>query len=99
MTNPLRNPRSPQIAGLVLLLLGTLDPLEGSVLILVGTAVAAIGARVHRGQQRRLQAWAFGLVALGVAALFGLSEVGGIGEGSGRSWAWGLLMHRDTSLG
>lgn len=91
--NPvLRRPRLPQIVGLILLLVGTLDPLEGSVLIVAGTAVAAVGAWVHRGRRRALQAWACALTVVGVASLFGLSAVGGLGGESGLPWAWGILL-------
>ncbi len=37
-------------------------------------------------------AWAVILIAVGVAALFGLSAVGGIGGRSGHSMWWGLLI-------
>ena len=52
---------------------GALDPLEGSVVILGGSALAAAGAFFARTRRYWLQLTAFVLVALGVAALFGLS--------------------------
>lgn len=36
--------------------------------------------------------WAFILITVGVAVLFGFSAVGGIGGQTGRSMWWGLLM-------
>ncbi len=64
------------IVGLVLMVAGALDPLEGSVVILGGSAVAAAGAFFGPMRRFRLQVIAFLLIAIGVAALFGLSAVG-----------------------
>jgi hypothetical protein len=78
------------IAGVV----GTLDPMEGSLLILPGSGLVAVGMYLG-GKDRRTVlywTWAFILVAVGVAALFGLSAVGGIGGKSGRSMWWGILI-------
>ena len=63
-------------------MVGTLDPLEGSLLILAGK---------DRGT---VLYWAcvFGLIAVGVGALFGLSAVGGIGGQAGHSMWWGVLL-------
>ena len=36
--------------------------------------------------------WAFILIAVGVAAMFALSAVGGIGGKSGHSMWWGMLI-------
>ncbi len=76
------------IAGLVLMLAGALDPLEGSVVILAGSALAAAGAFFGRSRRYRLQVTAFVLIAIGAAALFGLSSLGGVGGNSGRSMWW-----------
>jgi hypothetical protein len=76
------------IVGLVLMVAGALDPLEGSVVILGGSAVAAAGAFFGRVHRYRLQVTAFVLIAIGVAALFGLSALGGVGGNTGRSIWW-----------
>ena len=76
------------IVGLVLMVAGALDPLEGSVVILGGSALAAAGAFFARTRRYRLQLTAFVLIALGVAALFGLSALGGVGGNTGRSMWW-----------
>jgi hypothetical protein len=82
------------IAGYIAMLAGALDPLEGSLVILPGSALVALGSFLSQGERpwiaRRL--WCFGLIACGVAALFGLSAAGGIGGKSGHSLWWGLLV-------
>ena len=76
------------ILGLVLMLAGALDPLEGSVLILAGSALAAAGASFSQSRRYRRQITAFVLIAVGVAALVGLSALGGVGGNTGRSTWW-----------
>jgi hypothetical protein len=80
--------RTLVIAGLVLMLAGAVDPLEGSVVILAGSALAAAGAFFGKSHRYRLQVTAFVLIAIGVAALFCLSALGGIGGNTGRSMWW-----------
>src|SRR5262245_60615081 len=83
-----------KVVGAVAMLVGTIDPMEGSLLILPGSGLVALG--VYLGSQNRRTAlyWAcaFILIAVGVAALFALSAVGGIGGTSGHSMWWGVLM-------
>ncbi len=76
------------IAGLALLVLGAIDPLEGSVVILGGAAMAAVGASIGRSRQTRLLLWSLGLILVGVALMFGLSAMGGLGGETGRSMWW-----------
>ena len=86
--------RSLKVVGGTAMVLGTLDPMEGSVLILPGCGLVALGMYVGGKARRTVLYWvgAFILIAVGVAALFGLSAVGGIGGKSGHSMWWGVLM-------
>ena len=83
-----------KVVGGIAMLVGTLDPLEGSLLILPGSGMVALGIYLG-GKGRRTVlywTWAFILIAVGVAALFGLSAIGGIGGKSGHSMWWGVLI-------
>lgn len=82
------------IVGGIAMLVGSLDPLEGSLLILPGSGLVAVALYLG-GKDRRTVlywTWVFGLIAVGVGALFGLSAVGGIGGQSGHSLWWGVLL-------
>ena len=80
--------------GAVAMVLGTVDPLEGSLLILPGSGLVALGLFLGRHERRVVvyALWVFILIAVGVAALVALSVVGGIGGTSGRSMWWGILV-------
>lgn len=82
------------LVGRLALLVGALDPLEGSLLILPGSALTALGAYLSQDDRRwfTFRLWLFALIAIGVAALFGTSAVGGIGGKSGHSAWWSLLF-------
>jgi hypothetical protein len=86
--------RSMIAAGGVAMLVGAVDPMEGSLITLVGSGVVALGAHLG-GVERRLLShivWVFALVLFGVGALWGMTAIGGIGGTSGRSMGWGLLV-------
>ncbi|HEX7940135.1 MAG TPA: hypothetical protein VF483_14200 [Gemmatimonadaceae bacterium] len=85
-------PHVPVIVGLLAMVAGAVDPLEGSLLIVPGAGLVALGALLGRSRFRRSIYWSFGLVSVGVAALWGLSAVGGIGGTSGRSLWWALIL-------
>ena len=82
------------VIGVVALVVGALDPLEGSVIILAGSALVTLGTWLGH-QQKGLcvyRTWLFGMIVFGVIALFGLSAVGGFGGKTGRSMWWALLL-------
>jgi len=78
------------IVGLVLMVIGVVDPMEGSVVILAGSILSAVGAFASRTRYR-LPIAAMVLIAVGVGALFGMSALGGVGGNTGRSIWWLLL--------
>jgi hypothetical protein len=79
------------IAGLVLMIVGAIDPLEGSLVILPGTGLAALGAYIGKSRHRAFLFYSFALTAIGVGALFAISAVGGFGGSTGRSYWWALV--------
>ncbi len=78
--------------GLAAMAIGAIDPLEGSVVILVGAALALLGAVLGKSRDRKMLVWAFGFIVLGVAVMFGLSAMGGVGGSTGRSMWWALTL-------
>ena len=80
------------IVGLVAMVIGALDPLEGSLVILPGTGLVALGALLGHSRQRVLLNWSFVLAALGVGTMWGMSTLGGIGGNTGRSNWWALVL-------
>jgi hypothetical protein len=85
--------------GLVGLLVGALDPLEGSLIILPGAGLVAVGALLGRSRRRKYAYWSLVLVATGVAALWIASAAGGFGPGTGRPVGWGLLVLAPCAAG
>lgn len=95
MRDPRRWSNFVSLLGGASLVAGSLDPMEGSVLVLSGSALLAVGSYLGESVRRRAlvyRAWSFVLIAVGVAALFWLSAIGGIGGSSGRSAWWALLV-------
>jgi hypothetical protein len=82
------------VVGSVAMLVGAVDPLEGSLIILPGCGLVTLGTFLG-GSERRSRIdwiWILSLVAVGVGAMFALSALGGIGGRSGHSMWWGLLI-------
>jgi hypothetical protein len=76
------------------MLVGALDPMEGSLAILPGSGMIALGLFVGKAERHLLLywMWVFILIGVGVGAMFGLSAFGGIGGTTGRSMWWGVLV-------
>jgi hypothetical protein len=80
------------IIGVILLIIGSLDPLEGSVLIAAGIALLALSTYLKKDKHRKLFLIFFISVVAGVSFLFYLSSLGGFGGNSSLSWWWGTLI-------
>ncbi len=82
------------VMGSIAFLLGVVDPLEGSVVILAGSVATTAGVWIRGAERRRKAHWAAttAAVAFGVMWLFILSYLGGFGGNSKLSMWWGLLI-------
>jgi hypothetical protein len=82
------------IVGSIAMLVGALDPMEGSVIILPGSGLVALGTFLSQSERRWIayRMWVFILIAIGVGAMWWLTMVGGFGGNSGRSMWWGVLI-------
>ena len=79
-------------AGATALVLGAIDPLEGSIVIVAAAGAVMIAAQLGHLHVRRWVAWGGALVTLGVATLWAMSAAGGVGPPTGRSYWWTLLL-------
>ena len=80
------------LTGLILLVIGTLDPMEGSVLIAVAALLFAIRAHLNKESLRKSFLITAIACLVGVLALFSISSFGGLGGEQGISWWCGLLI-------
>ncbi len=82
------------IVGGFAMLIGALDPLEGSIFILIGSALVVSGTYLSNSQRimRLYWVWAFILITFGIAMMWTLTALGGIGGSTGRSGWWGLII-------
>jgi hypothetical protein len=87
-------PRQLIVIGFIAMLIGAVDPMEGSLAILPGTGLIALGFFLDHGDRRLIafRVWMSVLVAVGVTALWGISSMGGLGGDAGLSPWWGLLV-------
>ena len=82
------------LVGSIAMLLGAVDPMEGSIVILPGSGLVALGVFLGHGERRVIayRLSVFILIAIGVGAMWVLSWLGGFGGKSGRSMWWGVLV-------
>lgn len=92
MKKGLNWPKILLIIGFIAMLIGMIDPLEGSVVILAGSCMLAISAYLGKSRRSMIIYMSFGLITVGVGLLFGLSELGGVGGDTGRSNWWLLVV-------
>jgi hypothetical protein len=87
-----RHARPLLIIGLVTMAVAALDPMEGSIAVVVGVGLVALGARMRGSQYLTYLYGCVAMLVVGVGALWGLSALGGFGGTTGRSYLWGLLI-------
>lgn len=76
------------VVGTIGLIIGTIDPLEGSVLILAGIILITGAVFTGGSKHRTLLMWSLLLALMGVAGLWIISDLGGVGGDTGRSMWW-----------
>ncbi|MDI1354873.1 MAG: hypothetical protein PSX36_08145 [bacterium] len=92
MKNPPNWKHILYVIGVIAFALGALDPLEGSVVVVIGSVLIALSAFLIGDRHRKLFFWACVAILFGVFFLFYFSSKGGFGGGSSLSWWWGLLI-------
>jgi hypothetical protein len=84
--------RITYIVGVVALIGGIIDPLEGSVVITAGSLMVALTTWFTHDRHRKIFLATTILIVVGVFFLFYLSSLGGFGGSSDLSWWWGTLI-------
>lgn len=87
------NPRLLSIlhkAGVIAVIIGILDPLEGSVVIAAGSTLLAFTTAATRKPDKNWYLLAWIMIVAGVFYLFFISSLGGFLGDTGRGWVWGL---------
>lgn len=92
MKNQINWIRIIYITGIAALIIGALDPMEGSVVIAAGSLLIAVTTYLKRDPHWKIFGIAFIMIVIGVFFLFYLSSLGGFGGNSGLSWWWGILV-------
>ena len=92
MIKKLNWPRIVFLAGIAAMLIGLLDPLEGSVVIAAGSGMVTLGAYLLHDRYRKIFLISSILIAFGVIALFYISSLGSFEGNSGQSWWWGVFI-------
>jgi hypothetical protein len=80
------------ITGIILFFIGTIDPLEGSLLIMLGNGLMVLSAYLTKQRHRKIFLSTFIMIIIGVFFLFYFSSLGGFGGTSTLSWWWGLFI-------
>lgn len=80
------------IIGIIALIIGAIDPLEGSVVIAGGSVLIVIAAYLLKDTLRKLFLTSMIMILIGVFTMFYLSSLGGIGGSSSLSMYWGLTI-------
>ena len=80
------------IIGVIAVVMGTLDPLEGSVAIAAGAGFIALSTYLSQDRHWKIFLGSWMLILFGVGFIFYFSSLGGFGGTSRLSWWWGTLI-------
>lgn len=80
------------VIGVIALIIGAIDPLEGSVIIVAGSLLIALSTYLRKDRHWKIFLASAIMIIIGVIFLFYLSSLGGFGGTSTLSWWWGTLI-------
>ena len=80
------------IMGVIALIIGAIDPLEGSIVIAAGSGFLALSTYLTNDRHRKIFLVSLIMIIIGVSFLFYLSSLGGFGGTATLSWWWGTLI-------
>jgi hypothetical protein len=80
------------IIGVIALIIGALDPMEGSVVIASGSALIALSTYLTHDRHWKIFLLSLIMILIGVFFLFYFSSLGGFGGTATLSWWWGTLI-------
>ena len=80
------------IIGIIALIIGALDPMEGSVVIVAGSAAITFSTYLSKDKHFSMFLSTTIMIIFGVSSLFYLSSLGGFGGSSTLSSWWGILI-------
>ena len=81
------------IVGSIAMIIGAIDPLEGSIIIFLGSGFITVGTYLRKIKHRvHYWIWVFILITIGILAMWVLSAIGGLGGSSGHSLWWGIVI-------
>lgn len=75
------------VVGILAFFVGAIDPLEGSVLIVAGSFLITVYKFLRGDRHKKAFLTAFLMITIGVAYMFWISSLGGIGANA-KSWWW-----------
>jgi hypothetical protein len=80
------------IFGVVGVIIGALDPLEGSVIIAIGSVLLAVATWFKHDDHRKIFLFTAIGIVFGVSLMFVFSDMGGFSKDAPLSWGWSLLI-------
>lgn len=80
------------IIGVIALIIGAIDPLEGSIVIVVGCILITLSTYIIHDKHWKIFLASAIMILAGVFFLFYFSSLGGFGDTSTLSWWWSALI-------
>ncbi len=93
MAQTIHWPKVMFTTGVVLLIAGALDPLEGSPVVALGSMLLAVSAFKLQDAHRRLFTFLSVLICTGVAVMWYISSLGGFHPKTGWGWWIGIAPY------